>query len=245
MSLALETACISLCIAVLSSVPLFLSAARTHAKLFFLLGTGALSGILVFDLIPDLFELGGSSSLWGVGVVWLFYSLLHMTHLKHHNHASKTHGNEHQHHSHGSSSFFLLSMVAHCMASGMLLAASQNLAQGLSRTVFWALLAHKAYEALTVSSVLLEKEHSRARTIASIILYSASLPAGVVLTYTFRSYLTPFIAMLITSLAAGTLLGCLIFDFLLPSLTRMKNRRLDIAWILAGLLVTQALMRAL
>ncbi|MFX6201682.1 hypothetical protein ABTF50_19990, partial [Acinetobacter baumannii] len=61
--LTAETICISACIAILSAVPLFLEVARRYSKLFFLLGTGALSGILAFDLIPDLFELGGSSSL--------------------------------------------------------------------------------------------------------------------------------------------------------------------------------------
>lgn len=240
MGLTAETICISACIAILSAVPLFLEVARRYSKLFFLLGTGALSGILVFDLIPDLFELGGSSSLWGVGVVWLLYSLLHLSHLKQHDPKLET-----RHHAHGGSSFFLASMVAHCMASGMLLAASQGLAQSLSRTVFWALLAHKAYEALTVSSVLIEREKSRARTVAAVVLYSVSLPTGVVLTYSFRSLLTPFVAMLITSLAAGTLMGCLMFDFLLPSLKRMKNRRIEIAWIVAGLLLTQIMMRAL
>lgn len=240
MGLTVETIFISVCIATLSAVPLFLEVARRYSKLFYLLGTGALSGILAFDLIPDLFELGGTSSLWGVGVVWLLYSLLHLSHLKRHDPKLETH-----HHVHGGSSLFLASMVAHCLASGMLLVASQGLAQSLSRTVFWALLAHKTYEALTVSTVLLEREKSRRRTIASVIAYSLSLPAGVALTYSFRAYLTPFVAMLITSLAAGTLLGCLMFDFLLPSIRRMKNRRIEIAWIVAGLLLTQAIMKAL
>jgi zinc transporter ZupT len=238
--LTAETIWISACIAVLSAVPIFLEAARRYSRFFFLMGTGALSGILAFDLLPDLFELGGTSSLWGVGVVWLLYSLLHLSHLKHHDHA----GEEHSPHAHGGSTMFLASMVAHCMASGMLLVASQGLNQSLSRTVFWALLAHKAYEALTVSSVLLEREKSRARTIASVAAYALSLPAGVALTYSFRAYLTPFVAMLVTSLAAGTLLGCLLFDFLLPSLRRMKKKRIEIAWIVAGLLLTQAVMRA-
>jgi zinc transporter ZupT len=125
----------------------------------------------------------------------------------------------------------------------MLLVASQGLAPTLSRTVFWALLAHKGYEALTVSSVLLEKEDSRARTIASVAIYALSLPVGVLLTYNFHALLTNYVAMIVTSLAAGTLMGCLCFDFLLPSLRRMKKRRSELVWIAAGLCLTQVMMR--
>jgi zinc transporter ZupT len=232
----MQTLCLSLCITAFAALPLVLESARRFSKFFFLLGTGALAGIFAFDLIPDLFEMGGTQSLWAVGVVWLLYSLAHLSHLKHHDHGD---------HSHGGSAFFLLSMVAHCLASGMLLAASQSLNQSLSTAVFWALFAHKGYEALTVSSVLLEREKTRSRTIASVAVYSLSLPAGVALTYSFRSYLTPFLAMLVTSLAAGTLLGCLIFDFLVPCIRQTKNRRIEIGWIVAGLFLTQFLMRTL
>ena len=76
-----------------------------------------------------------------------------------------------------------------------------------------------------------------------MILYSLSLPLGVILTYGFQ--LTPFMAMLVTSLAAGTLMGCLIFDFLIPSIVQMKNRWADIGWIFAGRCLAQLMMMAL
>ena len=254
MSLLLETSIISACILLLSLVPLFLPVARRYSKFFYLLGTGALSGILAFDLIPDLFDIGGSKSLIGVAAVWFLYSLLHMSHLGHHGKKSVAGAHDqhdddaHEHHHHGSGGntyVFLGSMVAHCIASGVMLVAAPGLGDGFNRTVFWALLAHKAYEALTVSSVLIEKEHSRLRTVVSVLVYSASLPLGVVLTYGFRTALTPFVAMLITSLAAGTLMGCLIFDFLIPSISQMKNRKTEIGWILVGLGITQVMMRML
>ncbi|MGZ3653385.1 MAG: ZIP family metal transporter [Bdellovibrionota bacterium] len=245
MSLFFETACISACIVALAIVPLFLPVARRYSKLFYLLGTGALAGILLFDLLPDLFEMGGTSSLWGVGVVWLIYSVLHLSHLVHHRPSAEHEHDHHHHHAHGSGNtyVFLASMVAHCMASGVLLVVSQGLSNGINRTVFWALLSHKAYEALTVSSVLIEKEKSRFQTAISVVLYCLSLPVGVLLTFSFRSTLTPFVAMIATSLAAGTLMGCLVFDFLIPSLKGMKNRKLEIAWIVAGLCLTQLMMK--
>lgn len=235
MTLLIETLTISVSMMLLSGLPLFSRTIRSYSKLFFLLGTGALSGILLFDLLPDLFEMGGSASLWGVGVVWTIYSLLHMSHLGHHKSSD-----EHPKHTH----FFLASMSGHCLASGILLVVSGGLAGGINRTVFLALLSHKAYEALTVSTILLERQNSRQKAILSIALYSLSLPLGVILTYGFRSVITPSVALIATSLAAGTLLGCLFFDFFLPSLSHLKTRRLDFGWIVVGVALTQLMMRA-
>lgn len=250
MTLLVETLVISVCMLLLSALPIFSESVRRYSKLFFLLGTGALSGILLFDLIPDLFEMGGSFSLWGGGAVWVLYSILHLSHLKHHKTAgdlgSGGHAHAHAHAGHEKNSYlFLGSMIGHCLASGVMLVASDGLAVGLNRTVFLALLSHKAYEALTVSSILIERQSDRKSALYSIAMYAASLPVGVILTYCCRSILTPSVALMATSLAAGTLLGCLMYDFLLPSLQHLKARRIDSAWILVGLILTQVMMRML
>jgi zinc transporter ZupT len=242
MSLLFETWIISAGMALLSGLPLFSRTIRSYSKLCFLLGTGALSGILFFDLLPDLYEMGGAKSLWGVGAVWALYSLFHLTSLGHHEHLPEAAETGHSHDR--GVAFFLASMSAHCLASGVLLVASEQLAPAINRTVFLALLSHKAYEALTVSSVLMERQKSRSQALLSIALYAISLPLGVVMTYAFRSVLTPGVALVATSLAAGTLLGCLIFDFFLPSLGYLKRRKRDFAWIAAGFAMTQILMRA-
>jgi zinc transporter ZupT len=119
---------------------------------------------------------------------------------------------------------------------------SNGLAGGIGRTVFFALIAHKAYESLTVSSVLIEKLKSTRATFWAITAYSLSLPVGVILTLLFKANLTQNVALLATSLAVGTLLGCLIFDFLLPSLAQIGKKRMDLAWIAVGLVVTQLMM---
>ena len=72
-----------------------------------------------------------------------------------------------------------------------------------------------------------------------------SFPAGVVLTLAYRSVFTQSIALVATSLAVGSLLGCLMFDFLIPSVSQIRNRRYDLGWIAAGLILTQFVMRAL
>ena len=278
MTLLLETLAISACMILFSGLPLFSTAIRRYSGLFFLIGTGALTGILFLDLLPDLFEMGGTSTLWGVGIVWVVYSVFHLSHVKHHEehhvHEVEAHlkpglsSKEHRH----SPWFFLTSMIGHCLASGVMLVASDGLTEtnravassfpgainnglhlglvvsGINRTVFLALLAHKAYEALTVSSVLVESqgaEKSKKRVLLPIALYSLSLPVGVILTLAFRSYITQSIAVIAMSLAAGTLLGCLVHDFFIPSLAQIKSRRTDLVWIMFGFGLTQVMMRAL
>jgi zinc transporter ZupT len=247
-NLLTETLIISLGMISVSGIPLFSHTVRKFSSLFYLLGTGALSGILFFDLLPDLFGLGGKTSLWSVFGVCVLYSLLHIFHLSrhHHDHASEEETAVHHHHGHSeNSSFFLFSMVSHCFASGILLVTSAEFSSGLNRSIFIALLAHKLYESLTVATVLIEKQKSRSKSILSIGLYSLSLPLGVIVTLLFHKYVTPQIALFATSLAAGTLLGCLIFDFLIPSIAQMKKRWTNVGWVALGLLSAQFLMKAL
>lgn len=242
-----ETLLISGIMLILSALPLFSERVRRHAKLFFLLGTGALTGLLLFDLLPDLVEMGGRSSLLGAGIVWAIYSLLHLSHVRYHKLEGQSETQHvHHHHGHGGSLFFFLaSMISHCVASGMLLVLSDGLANQINRTVFLALLAHKGYEALTVSSIMIERQKSRSKALVSLGLYSLSLPAGVIVTLCFRSVFTQSIALVATSLAVGSLLGCLMFDFLIPSFSAIRTRRYDVAWVAVGLLLTQLVMRTL
>ena len=222
----------------LSALSLLSPLVRKQSKFLYLLGTGALSGILLFHLLPDLLHMGGNKSLWYAGIVWAIYSLFHLLHLRNHKSTLADHD-----HPHENMTFFLTSMIAHCLASGMLLVISETFSIGIRHTIFGALLFHKIYESLTVASVLIEKQSSRAKAIFSISLYSASLPIGVILTSQYREILTPQIAILATSLAAGTLLGCLIFDFLLPSFHRLQNRWSAIGWIMTGLFTSHLIMR--
>lgn len=241
MNLITETALISGTIIVLCGLPIFFERIRSQSRRFFLLGTGALSGILIFDLLPDLVEMGGPSSIWVMGLVWLSYSLVHLYHIRQHQ-KRPDHSEDAPHTE--SSLLFLGSMVAHCVTSGMLLALSAAMASEINKTVFFAILAHKGYEALTVSSILMERLKSKLAFISSVTAYALALPLGVLLTTLFQSMITQTVAWVIASLAIGTLFGCLIFDFLIPSFLQIRNRRRNLAWIIMGLIMSQAVLRA-
>lgn len=226
--------------AVFCALPLLSERVRRHSRPLFLMGTGALFGICFFDLVPEVFEMGGRSSLWIMGGVWALYSLIHLFHLQHHHDHDHEIGAEEV----TAQGFYLFfgSLIAHCFASGMLLTVSQGLSTRIAHTVFLALLAHKTYESLLLTSILLEQRRSRSWKLAIIAAYSLSLPIGAFATALFESSFTQQIAVLVSSVAVGTLLGCLIFDFLIPSLRQVRRQRLIGGWIVLGLAMTRLVM---
>jgi zinc transporter ZupT len=236
-NLTVETLILAVGMAALATLPMISSRVRAHSQTIFLLGTGALFGICFFDLMPDVFEIGGPRGLYVVAAVWAAYSLLHIFHMGHHSHEEHGEGQ-------AASFFFLAALIAHCFASGMLLAVSQGMSPRIATTVFMALLAHKAYEALTLSSILVQSGKSRLEQSLIVGVYSLAVPAGVAVTTAFRDSMNEGVAMLISSIAVGTLLGCLIFDFLIPSVRHLKKSRAQAAWIAVGLVMTQLVMRS-
>jgi len=141
------------------------------------------------------------------------------------------------------SPFFFVSITGHCFASGMLLTVSRSFSEALSLNVYAALLIHKAYEALTVSSILVGDGRSRSRNFGIIGAYTLSFPLGVGLAMLLGNTKGQSVALVISGVAVGTLLGCLIFDFLIPSFFQLKRRKSHVAWIALGLLLTQIVMR--
>ena len=247
MGIFAETLILTVTILASTAIPFFWKQNHKKNSLMFLIGTGALTGIVIFDLLPDLWTLGGAKSFWMLLVVWIAYSVLHKFKIGSHHHDVPGSG-EHTSVSHirESSIFFILSsMMAHCFASGVLLVIASDLSSGLAKNVFYALCAHKVYEALTVSSVVVEKLKTRLKIGFALVGYSMSLPVGVILSVVFRSSLSSNVALIATSLAAGTLLGCLVFDFWMPTLSHLRHSKKDLSWLIVGLLMTQLILLVL
>ncbi len=244
MGLLLESLILSLVIFVSAAIPFLWKQTHKKNSLMFLVGTGALTGIVIFDLLPDLWALGGAKSLWMLFSVWLVYSLAHLFHRgpQHHELPPHTEDTTVAHIQESSMLFILSSMMAHCFASGVLLAVSSEISTGLEKNVFYALCAHKVYEALTLSSVIVEKLKTRLRVAFALFAYSLSLPFGVLVSFVFRKDLSPLVGLIATSLAVGTLMGCLIFDFWMPTLSHLRHSKKDIKWLILGLLMTQLFM---
>lgn len=237
MSLYLETLAISALMAFFCAAPRFLRWMRGSSQVFLLIGTGALLGIYFFDLLPDVVEVGGRSSLLIVLGVWAAYSIAHSFHLHHHR----------QEHCDTAPSlhvgFLMTSMVAHCLASGMFLALSHDLSRSIERGVFWALIAHKGYEALSVSLVLQDSVQSPRKLALLTAGYALSFPAGVAITAAMMPWFNGpgseatlhTVAVVVASVAAGSLMGCMIHDFVIPSLRQVRRKRIELVWVMLGL----------
>jgi zinc transporter ZupT len=247
MSLLLKTLIISSMMILLCSLPLLFSQMKKVSRLLFLVGTGALVGICCFDLMPDVIELGGNSSLLLVFSVWIVYSAIHLLHYRHHKLESLKQNHSHTDdplHSHSQGmAMFLTSMIVHCVSSGVLLAMSMRFSGKFSHAVFFALVAHKSYESLIVSSVIVERTKTKLSAFYGIVAYALALPLGVIVASLFDDQITMKLAISATSFALGTLLGCMVFDFIIPSVTQIRKKRLELGWIVAGLALTEFVMR--
>lgn len=132
----------------------------------------------------------------------------------------------------------------------MMLAVSLQFSPFMAKTIFLVLLTHKAYEAVSISSIVLARSQKKFFLIFGAI-YTAMFPLGVLLTFFAESLLRGSLspdafqkaALFIMSLSLGGLLGCLVFDFLLPSWGRLKERPSSFAWLALGLVLTLTVMR--
>lgn len=213
----------------LSALPLFVQRIQVYSHILLLFGTGSLLGICLFDLFPDVLHLGGRTSILVMFLVWAVYLLFHIFHLHYHEQSDRR---NHE------GRFFIISMVIHCLASGMLLAVAQEYSPSIAKTVFLALLAHKGYEAFSVSSVLQNKVHSRKKLWAWLLLYSISLPIGVFSTVWIGLGMLHSTAVLLISISAGTLLGCMMYDFLIPSFKQIQQSKKELLWLILGMVLT-------
>lgn len=128
----------------------------------------------------------------------------------------------------------------------MLLYLSHDLSPKIAASVFLALIGHKGYEAISVSVLLSQRTRKTKTFLAYAISYAASFPIGVAVTsglsHFFGSTVSPavvkVVAIGVASVAVGSLAGCMINDFLLPSLRHVRTRRLEAAWMLLGVGLT-------
>lgn len=226
---------------VVSILPVYITEIRKYTSVFFLLGTGALTGVCLFDLIPDVAEIGGTNGLLLAAFVAIIYSSLHL----YHNHKHKRTAGCCAPHKLGKAFYvFLISIISHCFASGMLLGLSNQFSVQMGENVFWSLALHKAYEAISYSSIVITQNISKKKSALLILLYCSSLPLGVYSTIWFESLINQNIAIAISSLAVGSLISCLYFDFMQPCFEMIRKKKRALIWLALGFILARFLIPA-
>lgn len=239
MSLLQSTLLLSALMIAAGAFPLLSKRVSRHSKSLLLFGTGAMLGLCVFGLVPEIVTVGGVCSFLLIAATSGIYSWVHVAHVTHHHHEGDGPGAQ----DNTAVGFLVGSMSLHCLADGIVLAISSSVSMTMARTIFFALTAHKGYEAFNVSALLKEKARSQRQLLAFLALYTLSFPAGVGITLLttrgLRLGSIPFwvqgLPILIMSIAVGGLLGCLLHDFLIPSLHRIRHRRGEVLWLILGL----------
>lgn len=221
---------------------------EAHSKILLLIGTGGLVSLYFGDLLPDVYQLGGVSSLGIIAAVWLVYTAIHLLNIKHHEHHDHEHENVPHTHIHLPDSSFLLmaAMISHCFSSGMLLFMSHELSAKIAASVFLALIGHKGYEAISVSVLLSQRTKDLKRFVICAAAYASSFPLGVIATALLTHFLGPSVspsvvktfAIVVASVAVGSLAGCMVNDFIIPSIRHVRARRHHAAWMLLGVGLT-------
>lgn len=229
MGLVIQTATLVAGIVSFSCLPMIFGGVKKFSQVFFLTGTGAMVGLCLFDLLPHAFEHGGFMSIGIIASVFLLYALLH--------------GRSHSHGLEQPIMILFGSLLVHCFSSGMFLVLSGEFSGEASQAVFMALLVHKSYEALIFSFILIERKISQMKKIIFLSCYALCFPLGVAFTWFFEASLNEYVAMVLSNVAVGSLVGCLIYDFLVPSIKKIQTRRIEIAFIALGFVVTQLVIR--
>ena len=230
----IETVVITASMIGFAVLPIFLPRVQAYGGPILLFGTGSLLGIFAFDLIPDFYKMGGLAGLPLLIAVWVVYSLIHLVHDHHHLSANCEHAR--------TPYTFFAAITAHCFTSGLLLGVSNQFTKHLAETVFVALLVHKIYEAITVSTILLSFKRRMSWMFRMLAIYLLSFPTGVIAAYLFNGIIHHAAILLISSLAIGSLAGCLVFDFILPSVRYARQNSRQLIWLLAGLVLALVLV---
>ena len=246
-TLLFETIAITLSTMICAMVPTLLGAKGQLPRGLLPLATGTMTGLCLFGLLPEAGKEGGALSLGLAVVVAAVYSLVHLRHLIHHaDEAGMHHHGESAHdvigHSHGSIARSLAIVVAaifvHSLLDGALLVITTGFSVQAAAPVTISLGIHKAFEALSLSALITSRSRNPRQARNWLLAYIVSFPCGVAVAAAAREFLAPDImqrlALMIMSVALGSLIGCLIFDFVMPSLSRCKQYRDEALWLVGG-----------
>lgn len=144
---------------------------------------------------------------------------------------ANAHDDLHRHRAVGYAALSGLSI--HSLTTGMSFSLATGAVESLAVPFLVALLAHKGFEAFSLSTVFLLAEFSRGKILAMMVLFSLVTPAGVLLGSAFESYLGERGVAIVTALAAGTFLYVCLCE-LLPEVFHHTEDGLAKIGLLAG-----------
>ena len=197
---------------------------RSWEKSLLALGAGFLLALVFVELIPESFRLTNNPDL-SVLAMLIGYSAIHFfehTVVEHMHFGEETHGaGEHV----GHSSIFgaIGGLTIHAFFDGMAIAAAASAKASIGVLVFVAVLLHKVPEGLTVASVMIAGNRSRAEAKQASFLLALSTFVGALTVMLFVTIDEPLIGFLF-AFSAGVSLYVGASD-LIPEINKTRGRK--------------------
>lgn len=214
-------------------VPIIRPPKQRENTVFLGFASGVMLGAAFFHMLPEAVEGAG---FWAfpflvLGLLTLFllerYVLVHAC--EEPEAGCEVHGTGAHSHSHGGHGDAVglptfIALSAHTLIDGLALGVSVG--PGLGTTVFVALILHKIPSSISLASILLQEQYTRAKTLAMNLFFSSMVPVGAVLYLLIRDAVDmKSLAPRALAFSAGTFLH-LSFADLLPQVHGKKDQRL-------------------
>jgi ZIP family zinc transporter len=185
-----------------------LLALRFHDRLHLILSftAGVLLGVVAFNVVPEIFELGVEHGLDTTGAMialvvgFLFFHSLEKFLLVHHAHESQYSSHRHPH----LGVLSALSLIGHSFMDGMAIGLALQVSSAVAAAVAVAVIAHDFCDGLNTVSLMLAHRNSRRRALGMLFLDAVAPVAGAASTLAFQ--LPPSALLLFLGFFAGFLL---------------------------------------
>lgn len=215
--------------------PLFRAWSSRQLHLFIAFGGGTILGAIFLHLLPDALAMGSSDLasamiLLGFSIILLVERIL----IKTHGHGQESLSSLGRHQLVGITA--LVGLSAHTLSGGFALAVGFFDPQ-IGLVIFMAIIAHKATEAFSLSTMFRLAEFSRRKSIALLLLYSLMTPIGALISLPFINRLQNLNLSIPTGLTAGTFLYVATLDLIPEAFHGDKGRVMPFIWLVIGMLI--------
>jgi len=212
--------------------PLFRRWNSRQLHLFIAFGGGTVLGAIFLHLLPDSLAMGdpdlaSGMVLLGFTAILLIERILINTH-SHSNEATSLG----RHQLVGITA--LVGLSAHSFTGGFSLAVG-FLDPQIGFVIFIAIIAHKATEAFSLSTMFRLAEFSRMKSLGLLFIYSLMTPIGAMISLPFVKHLQNIDLSIPAGLTAGTFLYVATLDLIPEAFHGEKGKLLPFLWMLLGI----------
>ncbi len=188
------------------------------------LGAGFMLALVMIDLLPESIEnIGVSAPLW----ILIGFSMIHFvehTIVKHLHFGEETHSHVMVSKVASYSAFW--GLFIHAFFDGLAISAGMYYDYTLGLMIFFAILLHKFPEGLTVASIMLASQQTRATALKATAGIAAGTMIGIFMIF-FLKNVDPMITGYAFAFSAGAALYVSASD-LIPEINRSDNRVLSL-----------------